>query len=711
MENLTKPQIISGPFAYNGAKNNIPDNPTGSYLASIQEGFPPITMLPKKQGGVPPEGKDFNGLGNLLSQFYFYTQNGGMYTFEQEVSDKIGGYPENALLWYFPENGVAKWLRSNKPNNTDNFNTNPEFIGQSWIEENTLASLGNIGDIKESSREGAAPVGGEWCDGAEYDFSLYPKVGEMLAGGELKSKTYADWQTELDTYGETEYFAYDAGTQKFKVPNMPYNGTDGKVTGSRLDIYERPSRKYVVLYSGYQEISLKDYTDQIDAHVASVESDIQKAGDTQVKAVNDAISGFDANVTTKTNDFNDNATAKTEAFNANAAEKQEAIDQAGQQAADNAALAQSWAVGTQEERPEGSAKHWAEAAAASSGIPAVSADTAYGSFSNDGTSAFWQRANDSWCQLITPYEEWYGLDDAASDWYPESSSFNKGPKVLTEVKYKRFLRYKGGYNNQPTTFVDNIYTLPSNPEGGWKIPSIFKDFVPKNGETEPEAFILCYGSSSYGDPNKEYYDELGYYAIPLGAYIKNLDKFFPQSNWNGGQIGVSPSLLFSREDLDYNTYNIYFEAQVILNIQPNLGGDGNALVRGYDNNFFNWLNTEFILLDTYLRAYSLHFMQPRAAWAAMPSTKYTTLTNTGAASTYTAPADGFALAYGTANAAGNSLFILNDTTGITTGVNAVEKGDSMRVFVPVSKGETFIISYSGASISYYRFIYANGSAN
>ena len=107
----------------------------------------------------------------------------------------------------------------------------------------------------------------------------------------------------------------------------------------------------------------------------------------------------------------------------------------------------------------------------------------------------------------------------------------------------------------------------------------------------------------------------------------------------------------------------------------------------------------------------MHFMQPRAAWAAMPSTKYTTLTNTGAASTYTAPADGFALAYGTANAAGNSLFILNDTTGITTGVNAVERGDSMRVFIPVSKGETFIISYSGASISYYRFIYANGSAN
>ena len=123
------PQVISGPFAYNGQKNNIPDEPTGSYLASIQEGFPPITMLPKKQGGVPPEGKDFNGLGNLLSQFYFYTQNGNQYTFDPEVSAKIGGYPEGAKLWYTDPTGIVRYLKSLKDDNTDNFITNPEVIG------------------------------------------------------------------------------------------------------------------------------------------------------------------------------------------------------------------------------------------------------------------------------------------------------------------------------------------------------------------------------------------------------------------------------------------------------------------------------------------------------------------------------------------------------------------------------------------------------
>lgn len=77
MENLEKPQVISGAFAYNGQKNDIPDAPTGTAHASIQEGFPPITMIPQEDGGEAPYGQDFNGLGNLLSQFlFFYPERG-----------------------------------------------------------------------------------------------------------------------------------------------------------------------------------------------------------------------------------------------------------------------------------------------------------------------------------------------------------------------------------------------------------------------------------------------------------------------------------------------------------------------------------------------------------------------------------------------------------------------------------------------------------
>lgn len=158
---LTTPQVLPTPFAEQGDKNTLPDNPTGTNLASITEGFPAITMLSRDDGGLPPAGQDFNGLGNLLSQFYFFTQNGGSYTFDSNVSTAIGGYPLGARLWYVGADG-AQVLRSTKANNTDNFNNDSSYIGTSWIPDtvttayvqteiaNALQQAHVVGDIKAS---------------------------------------------------------------------------------------------------------------------------------------------------------------------------------------------------------------------------------------------------------------------------------------------------------------------------------------------------------------------------------------------------------------------------------------------------------------------------------------------------------------------------------------------------------------------------------
>lgn len=134
MQTLPTLQPLTGAFAYNGTKNVIPNNPTGSHLASLAEGFPPITMLPLQLGGVPPEGADFNGILNLTTQFYFAYQNGLQPTFSQAVSDAIGGYPKGAVLWN--TTGTAGQLVpivSLVGDNTYNFVTNPEYIdGVHW---------------------------------------------------------------------------------------------------------------------------------------------------------------------------------------------------------------------------------------------------------------------------------------------------------------------------------------------------------------------------------------------------------------------------------------------------------------------------------------------------------------------------------------------------------------------------------------------------
>ena len=239
MESLTIPQILSGAFAYNGQKNTIPDAPTGSFLASIQEGFPPITMMPKKNGGQPPEGKDFNGIFNLMSQFYFFTQNGGTYTFNQSVSDAIGGYPENAFLWYYPDenNVTAKWLRSTKANNTDNFITNPEVIGTSWVEQNNQQSILPPTSILTFDHpvdfSGLLPLNSaqfkqgyliENCDTSYPDFwekmLEYKRLGASNAAYARYAKTQQQYTAELSANGFCGFYVIDESAKSVRLPYL-----------------------------------------------------------------------------------------------------------------------------------------------------------------------------------------------------------------------------------------------------------------------------------------------------------------------------------------------------------------------------------------------------------------------------------------------------------------------------------------------------------
>lgn len=134
MENLPSLYTLPFPIADQGLKNNIPTEASGTYLASISEGFPEITMKPQDEDGIPPDGKDVNGLFNLLSKIYYYLQVGGNFTFNSALSTAIGGYPINAKLSYTDTtNNVSYQVISLISNNIYNFVTNPEYIdGVHW---------------------------------------------------------------------------------------------------------------------------------------------------------------------------------------------------------------------------------------------------------------------------------------------------------------------------------------------------------------------------------------------------------------------------------------------------------------------------------------------------------------------------------------------------------------------------------------------------
>ena len=94
---MPNPDLIPEPFAQSGDKNPIPleraiADPV--YRASWKAGFPPNTRLPKDLGGEAPDGLDFNGVLNILSQAVVFLQKGNAYQFDAALAP----YPIGALV-------------------------------------------------------------------------------------------------------------------------------------------------------------------------------------------------------------------------------------------------------------------------------------------------------------------------------------------------------------------------------------------------------------------------------------------------------------------------------------------------------------------------------------------------------------------------------------------------------------------------------------
>ena len=77
------PKLLTTPFATSGLKNDVPAT-TGSNAnsATYDKGFPDITMKSFAYGGLPPSGKDFNGILYDITDNIVYQTQGGRYKFD-----------------------------------------------------------------------------------------------------------------------------------------------------------------------------------------------------------------------------------------------------------------------------------------------------------------------------------------------------------------------------------------------------------------------------------------------------------------------------------------------------------------------------------------------------------------------------------------------------------------------------------------------------
>lgn len=130
------PSRITKAFGVNGLKNTIPvDSSTttdNNGVATFEKGFPSITMQPLSAGGIPPSGKDVNGVlySTTLQQQW---QNAGMtYAFNQAFSDAVGGYPKGAIVPSSVYTG--QWLNLNEANGTPP--ESPTGANTGWVPVN-----------------------------------------------------------------------------------------------------------------------------------------------------------------------------------------------------------------------------------------------------------------------------------------------------------------------------------------------------------------------------------------------------------------------------------------------------------------------------------------------------------------------------------------------------------------------------------------------
>jgi hypothetical protein len=104
---------------------SIPKTSTDPAAASLDLGFPPVTFTPVGSGGIPPNGRDFNGILNQATAWSRWQGAGGPIPYDATFATAIGGYPAGSIL---ASTTVGLYWISTADDNT----TNPDAGGAGW---------------------------------------------------------------------------------------------------------------------------------------------------------------------------------------------------------------------------------------------------------------------------------------------------------------------------------------------------------------------------------------------------------------------------------------------------------------------------------------------------------------------------------------------------------------------------------------------------
>jgi hypothetical protein len=144
MQLTNAPAKLVEPFAVNaapsggfGGKRTVPvPSQIGVTpgAASLNDGFPPLTMTPISDGGVVMSGLDMNGALFQISAPAWWYNAGASFQYDSVYSAAVGGYPKGARL--LNAAGTGFWISI-----VDNNVTDPDTGGAGWVPDRSGQSV------------------------------------------------------------------------------------------------------------------------------------------------------------------------------------------------------------------------------------------------------------------------------------------------------------------------------------------------------------------------------------------------------------------------------------------------------------------------------------------------------------------------------------------------------------------------------------------
>ncbi|EGO7966301.1 hypothetical protein FEZ20_004084 [Escherichia coli] len=238
MNRSDSPKKQPKPFGVNGQRGEIlPTTPAGDNSASYEQGFPPITMILKSAGGLPPKGQDMNQILYELSALGRWSSTGALNTFDSEFASEISGYPSGAML--ISDDGERIFINTTEGNLSD-----PNSNGTGW--KDVLSYLG-LGDgtgrliavyridtsrqitLPKDARFVVADIIGGGGGGGSNSTTVQPGYASAGQGGNSGSRVVAKFTVDASQKINITIGAGGAGG----VPT-PATGADGSDGGATI---------------------------------------------------------------------------------------------------------------------------------------------------------------------------------------------------------------------------------------------------------------------------------------------------------------------------------------------------------------------------------------------------------------------------------------------------------------------------------------------